>query len=204
MTRKFSFAALSPALLLSACSSAADQTAAPVAPAASDPAASPAGSTPPRTAPSPSPPPPGYTDGSGVNEGYPDLIPKPLTPEAEKTETGARNVLLAFARAIELKEFDQAWAMLSEADRRKWPKAEFTKLFADLGTITIAAPTGTMEGAAGSSLYTAPIEITANDRDGRPVRIEGEAVLRRVNDVDGASPAQLRWRFDRLTLDWTH
>ena len=61
-----------------------------------------------------------------------------------------------------------------------------------------------MEGAAGSSYYTAPVTVTSSDKDGRPVRIEGEAVLRRVNDVPGATPAQLRWHMDKVTLDWTH
>lgn len=61
-----------------------------------------------------------------------------------------------------------------------------------------------MEGAAGSSFYTALVTITGGEKSGRPVRIEGEAVLRRVNDVPGASAAQLRWHFERLSLDWTH
>lgn len=205
MDRKatIAIAALLPALLLQACDSPADPPTAVEAPAAPSPAAAPP--APPTPAPgAPSGQPPGYTAGSGINEGYPDLAPTPLVPEAERTETGARNLLLAFARAVELKEFDQAWAMLSPADRRKWTKAQFTKLFADLGPITAAVPGGTMEGAAGSSYYTAPVTITANDREGRPVRIEGEAVLRRVNDIDGASAAQLNWHFHQLTLDWTH
>ena len=148
--------------------------------------------------------PPGYSDGAGVNEGYPDLAPAQLTPEAAKGVKGARNFLLTFARAIELKEFDQAWAMLSPGDKQKWSKAAFTKMFADLGKITVAIPDGTSEGAAGSVYYTSPVIITATGKQGRPVRIEGESVLRRINDVEGATPAQLRWHFDHLTLDWTH
>lgn len=204
MDRKAAVAALLPALFLYACERTVDPpepgSTATVSEATSGPEATMSSEAPSL----PSGPPPGYTDGSGVNEGYPDLSPTPLLPEAEKTEKGARNVLLAFARAIELKEFDQAWAMLSSGDRQKWSKSDFTKLFADLGKITVSVPTGTLEAAAGSSYYNAPVTITANDKDGRPVRVEGEAVLRRVNDVDGASPAQLRWHFDRLTLDWTH
>lgn len=202
MDRKAIFAGMLPALLLYACGQAAEMPE-PGSSATPDDA-------PVAELPSPSPtltasgPPPGYTDGSGINEGYPDLTQAPLNGEAEKGVEGARNALVLFARAIELKEFDQAWAMLSPGDRQKWSKADFTKMFADLGKMTVAVPTGTMEGAAGSSYYTAPVTITANDKDGRPVRIEGEAVLRRVNDVDGATPAQLRWHFDTLTLDWTH
>lgn len=133
-----------------------------------------------------------------------DLTPPPLTPEAGRSITGARNILLSFARAIELEEFDQAWAVLSEADQRRWSKAQFAALFSDLSGTTVAIAQGTTEGAAGSIYYTAPITITAEDESGRPVRMEGEAVLRRVNDVDGATAAQLRWHFGTLTLDWTH
>ena len=141
---------------------------------------------------------------AGQNDGQPDLTPAALTPEAERSETGARNVLLSFIRAIELREFDQAWALLDAQSQARWSKAQWTALFSDLGKITVASPTGTMEGAAGSSYYTAPLSITANDSDGRPVAYDGELILRRVNDVPGASAADLRWHIESLSLDWTH
>lgn len=128
----------------------------------------------------------------------------PLTERAEHGETGARAVLLDFAREIEMKRFDQAYALLSPADRQRWSRAAFAAIFKDLGKLTVAVPNGSIEGAAGSSYYTAPITITSTDKTGRPVRIEGEAVLRRVNDVPGATPDQLRWHMEKLTLDWTH
>ena len=140
----------------------------------------------------------------GVNDGHPDLTPPRLIPEAERGAKGARNLLLSWARAIELQEFDQAWAMMGEAGRAKWSEAEFAALFDGLGEITVAVPGGEMEGAAGSSYYSSQATITASDADGRPVRIEGSLVLRRVNDVPGASPEQLRWHFERAELDWTH
>ena len=154
--------------------------------------------------PSPPPPPPATASEPGVNDSEPDLTPATLTPEAERTEKGARNVVLSFIRAIELKAFDQAWAMMSDADQAKWSEAEFAKMFADLGNITVASPTGTIEGAAGSSYYTAPLTITANDKNGRPVAYDGTLVLRRANDVPGASAEDLRWHIYRTTLDWTH
>ncbi len=130
--------------------------------------------------------------------------PSSLTPEAERGETGARDVLLDFARTIEPERYSQAWALLSPADQRKWSEARFAALFADLQNVTVAVPAGEMEGAAGSLYYTAPVAVAGVQADGRPVRLEGEAVLRRVNDVDGASAAQLRWHFETLTLDWVH
>ena len=140
----------------------------------------------------------------GVNDGYPDLTPVPSKPEVERTAKGARNVLLSFARAIELKEFDQAWHMLGKSAQKKWSMSAFNKLFAGLDHISVAVPDGRMEGAAGSSYYTSQATITAKDADGRPVRIEGPITLRRVNDVPGATPYQLHWHIEQLKLDWTH
>ena len=139
----------------------------------------------------------------------PDAAPAPavtsdLTPEAERGMEGARNMLLSFARAIEGKDYGQAWTLLSPGDRQRWSKAGFAAMFAGWREVSVAIADGETEGAAGSLYYTAPVTITGRDRDGRPVRFEGQAVLRRVNDVDGATAAQLRWHFDRLTLDWTH
>ena len=185
MNGKMVAALLAPLVSLAACG---QEAAAPVVPTPT-----PEGSA--------MPPPPAAPVASPMPA--PDATQSVLTPEAERGETGARDILLDFARAIELRRFDQAWALLSPTDRRKWSRSEFRTMFADLRTPTVAVPTGTLEGAAGSSYYTAPVTITANDGDGRPVRIEGEAVLRRVN-VDGATSAQRRWRFESLKLDWTH
>ena len=191
-------AALLFALMLAACDRPPDSQEAP------PPAVTASGGTETKTD---GEPPPENTPASradGTDDGSPDLTPPELTPEAERGVEGARNVLLSFARAIEQKEYGQAWALLSPADKRKWSETQFAALFADLHEAIVAVPTGTMEGAAGSIYYTAPVSVTGTDKDGRPVRIEGEAVLRRVNDVDGATPAQLRWHFEKLTLDWTH
>ncbi|GAA4009989.1 hypothetical protein GCM10022280_03920 [Sphingomonas swuensis] len=202
-------AALASLATLAACgSNSADQTnTATIANAPADaPAGDPAGALPsvPQPAPAPAPAAPTTPAPANTAEQAPDLSPPPLVPEAERGEKGARNVLLSFARAIELKQFGQAWAMLSPGDKARWSRSAFAANFADLGKITVAVPGGTMEGAAGSLYYEAPITITGTDRDGRPVRYEGTATLRRVNDVDGATPAQLRWHFDNLKLDWTH
>jgi hypothetical protein len=142
--------------------------------------------------------------GDGIDDGYPDLTPALLTAEAEQSVKGARNILISFARAIELKEYGQAWAMLSPADQQKWSKAAFAAIFADLDNILVAMPVGTMEGDAGSSYYTAPIAITARDAAERFVRIEGKAVLRRITEMEAARPEPLRWQFESVVLSWKH
>ena len=187
MNRSFCiFAAVPLLLVLAGCGSEQETTDDP--PAAPDEGA-------PASAPSPV--------AEADDDGSADLTPAPLTPEAERGEAGARNVLLSFARAIELDRIDQAYAMLGETDRSRWSRAQFAALFADLDDITVAVPGGTMEGAAGSSYYTAPATLTAEDANGGSVRHQGEIVLRRVNDVPGATPEQLRWHIERVDLDRT-
>lgn len=131
-----------------------------------------------------------------ANDGYPDLTPPRLAPEAEKGEPGARSVLLSFARAIELEEFDQAYAMLEDSARQQMTRAEFNALFEGFGKITVAVPGGVMEGAAGSSYYEAPATVSGSSGK----ELTGAIVLRRVNDVPGATAEQLRWRVYRVEL----
>lgn len=139
-----------------------------------------------------------------INDGYPDFTPTPLPPEVERTEKGARNVLLSWARAVEAREFDQAWELMSQGDHAKWSKAEWTRMFIDLAAISMAVPEGRMDGAAGTTYYTSDATITAKEKDGRPVRYTGEVTLTRVNDVPGATPEQLHWKIQSVTLDWDH
>lgn len=60
----------------------------------------------------------------------------------------------------------------------------------------IAVGKGDIAGAAGSLYYEAPIVI--DFADGRPSK-RGTIVLRRVNDVPGASEEQLNWRIERTS-----
>lgn len=130
----------------------------------------------------------------------PPAHPPQLTDQAAKDETGARALLLDFARAIELRRFDQAWALLGATAQGQLPQDRFAALLAPLAHITVAVPGGTMDGGAGSLYYTAPITITGTGPDGAEATLAGEVILRRVNDVDGATPDQLQWHIERLTL----
>lgn len=135
-------------------------------------------------------------EADGYNDGAPDLTPDRLTPEAERGERGARNVLLSFVRGIELKEFDQAWSLMLPELRENLSREQFAQTFAGLGTITVSAPAGTIEGAAGTSYYAVPTEITGSNGQ----RLAGEIVLSRVNDVPGATEEQLQWRVRRFSV----
>lgn len=60
----------------------------------------------------------------------------------------------------------------------------------------LAVGKGDMEGAAGSLYYEAPLVVDFGN--GRPSK-RGTIVLRRVNDVPGASGEQLNWRIERTS-----
>lgn len=125
-----------------------------------------------------------------------DLLPDPLTGDAQKGEKGARNVLLGFARALELGDLRVAYALTDTAYREQHDEAEFRRMFAALGDITVEAPIGRMEGAAGSSYYSVPATIAGDS--GR--KLNGIIALRRVNDVPGATAYQRNWHVTSVDL----
>jgi hypothetical protein len=137
---------------------------------------------------------------AGTNDGYPPLSAGPIAPDAAKTEKGARAVLLPWARGIELREFDQSWSMMGDAAKAQVSKSAFTAMFAPYHDLMVALPSGTMEGAAGSSYYTVPTTVTGIDRSGKHRKWSGDVVMRRVNDVPGATPAQLAWHIEQVNL----
>jgi hypothetical protein len=114
-----------------------------------------------------------------------------LTEEERKGEKGAREVLLAWAGALERKDFASAGAM-SDAD--------YAASFADYQTIDVTLPPGRLEGAAGSLYYEVLVTISGLSKDGDPYTLQGPVVLRRVNDVPGATPEQLRWHIQSTDL----
>jgi hypothetical protein len=131
-----------------------------------------------------------------------DYTPPQLTAEAEKGEKGARNLLLAWATAMEDRAFDAAYALFGEyADRTGQSASEYAATFADYRTVNASVGEGTGEGAAGSTYYEVPVTLSGTTRSGGTYLREGTITLRRVNDVPGATPAELRWHLERLEWD---
>ncbi|WP_395330336.1 hypothetical protein WBP06_17600 [Novosphingobium sp. BL-8H] len=85
----------------------------------------------------------------------------------------------------------RAWSL----DAQMTPEKLAKEFGGDAGP-KIAVGKGDVEGAAGSLYYEAPLVI--DFADGRPSR-RGTIVLRRVNDVPGASEEQLNWRIERTS-----
>ncbi len=131
-----------------------------------------------------------------------DYTPPQLTAEAEKGEKGARNLLLAWASAMEDRAFGPAYALFGEyADRTGQSASEYAATFADYRTVNVAIGEGDGEGAAGSIYYEVPVTLSGTTRSGGTYLREGTMTLRRVNDVPGATAAELRWHLDRLEWD---
>ena len=139
------------------------------------------------------------------NDGRPDLTPAPLTGDATRSEEGARTILLSWERGIELRgielrEFDQAWDLMGRGAKNQLSKAQLNAMFQPLRDISVVVPDGRIEGAAGSSYYRVPVTVTGARADGGTKSYEGEIVLRRVNDIPGATPEQLTWHIERVEL----
>ncbi len=128
----------------------------------------------------------------------PSATPPAAAPVAQTPSTASnpQEVLVAWAKAVSLRD----WATVrgywgDHGARSGLSEAAFAAQWGALRDPQLDIAKGSQEGAAGSSYYTAPITI----RDGART-IKGEVVLRRVNDVPGASAEQLRWHIESTTL----
>lgn len=117
-----------------------------------------------------------------------------LDMAALKERRDPERLLRFYTNAIRIGDWvdaARAWSLDAQMTPNKLEK-EFG---GDAGP-KIAVGKGDMAGAAGSLYYEAPILI--DFADGRPSR-RGTIVLRRVNDVPGASEEQLNWRIERTS-----
>lgn len=120
-----------------------------------------------------------------------------LSAKQEKGEAGARAVLQRWARGLERHRFGQAWAQFGHPPASQ---QAFAHWWSRYRTITVTLGRGSGDAAAGSLYYTAAATLTGLTRRGRPYRLQGPVILRRVNDIDGATPRQLRWHIDSADL----
>jgi len=105
-------------------------------------------------------------------------------------------VLRAWAAAVEARDWAAVRAFWGDHGARSGlSEAAFAARWAGLQHPKVTLSKGEGEGAAGSLYYTAPVRIIDSTRV-----IAGEVVVRRVNDVDGASSEQLRWHIESTTL----
>lgn len=123
-------------------------------------------------------------------------LPASAGPPPSFTQRDPAKVLAAWAAAVTARDWGTVRAFWGDAGARSGlPERAFARQWGTLVAPQVSVGPGDQEGAAGSIYYTAPVTITDGKR-----RIDGEVVLRRVNDVDGASPEQLRWHIESSTL----
>ena len=121
-------------------------------------------------------------------------IPAPA-PDAMQSRNPSE-VLAAWGHAVEARDWAKVRGFWGEHGTMSGlsPQA-FARRWSVLGQPHITIDIGLGDAGAGSLFYTAPVTIT----DG-PRRIAGQVVLRRVNDVDGASAEQLRWHIEKSSV----
>ncbi|MCC4592084.1 hypothetical protein LL974_13145 [Xanthomonas campestris pv. cannae] len=121
-------------------------------------------------------------------------------PAADSPQAAA-DVVRRYYAAINARDYATAWQQWGEDGRPGQSYAAFKAGFAQTRAVkaTIGA-LGRSEGAAGSVYQPVPVTVEATLADGTRQRFRGDYVLRRVNGVDGASAAQLRWRIDSAQL----
>lgn len=118
-----------------------------------------------------------------------------------KGPVAAAQVVERYYAALNARDYQTAWSQWGEGGPRGQPLDRFSAGFSHTRStrVTIGTlPPG--EGAAGSIYQTVPVAVEAVLDSGRRQRFTGSYVMRRVNDVDGATPAQRRWHIDSATL----
>ena len=112
-------------------------------------------------------------------------------PDSDKTPAAAKKVVEAYFAALSERHYADAYRMFPGSGMSA---SAFAASHAKYRTFkaTVGVP-GDTEGGAGSIYIEIPVVVTGTLKEGRPFRMEGPVALRRVNDVDGATPAQLRW-----------
>ncbi|PVE59628.1 hypothetical protein DC429_04325 [Arthrobacter sp. TPD3018] len=113
----------------------------------------------------------------------------------------AADVVRLYYSAINARDYATAWRQWGDDGRPgqtfKGFEQGFAKTRATRVTIGTLPPA---EGAAGSVYQTVPVTVEATTASGARQRFAGSYVVRRVNGVDGASAAQLRWHLQSATL----
>ncbi len=118
-----------------------------------------------------------------------------------KSDAAAAAVVRRYYAALNAHDYSTAWQQWGPDGRPGQRFTDFQKGFAETrATRVTIGRMGPSEGAAGSIYATIPVTVDAQLDDGKQQRFTGQYVVRRVNDVPGASADQLRWHIDSATL----
>jgi hypothetical protein len=130
-------------------------------------------------------------DASPPAPGTPGGLPDDRTPISETPFTptspqGAAQVLQTYLALIESGKSAQAAKL--RVDGGLFDATPYDTYHAEIGR------PGPIEGAAGSLYVEIPVVLYGRLAKGGEFHQSGRAILRRVDDIPGATEAQLRWR----------
>ncbi|MEC3910240.1 hypothetical protein U5A82_07020 [Sphingobium sp. CR2-8] len=120
---------------------------------------------------------------------------------APKSMEAAAAVVQRYYAALNARDYGTAWQQWGDDGPPNQPLDTFEAGFADTRSTRVTI--GRLEpgsGGAGSIYQTVPVTVDSQLQDGTRQRFVGDYVVRRVNDVDGASASQLRWHIGQAKL----
>lgn len=127
--------------------------------------------------------------------------PMPGCSPAPKTAQAAVAVIRRYYSAINARDYATAWQQWGDNGPPRQTLEQFASGYARTRGVRVtigALPEG--DAGAGSIYQSVPVRLEAEMVDGTHQRFGGDYTLRRVNGVDGATPAQLRWHIDAAHL----
>lgn len=132
------------------------------------------------------------------------LAARPLPVDPGSREA-AQQVVQRYGQLIEERRFAEARLLWGDEGRASGKTGrEFAAVYAPMANLhsQVGKPLD-MEGAAGSSYIKVPFQLSGRTPAGTLFNQAGTLTLRRVNDVPGATAAQLRWHITQADLKST-
>lgn len=127
---------------------------------------------------------------------------EPRGPIDSKSPEAAGQVVQRYGGLLEQRKFGEAWRLWGgDGSASGMSEAQFAAAYAKY--VSIHSQVGKPfdeEGAAGSIYIQVPFQLSGTLKSGGPFNLIGAITLRRVNGVDGATPAQLRWHIAQSDL----
>lgn len=135
----------------------------------------------------------------GTPGGLPDdrtPLEEPKGPIDPNSAEAAGQVMQQYGALLEQRRFAEARKLWGDSGLTD---AQFASQFADYSEVhaQVGKP-GDTEGAAGSIYVAVPFVLYGRLKSGGQFIRSGSATLRRVNDVPGATRAQLRWHIAQI------
>jgi len=121
-------------------------------------------------------------------------------PDPKSAQAAAAVVRLYYS-AINARDYGTAWTQWGEDGPPNQSLPRFSAGFAETKSTRVTiGELSEGDAGAGSVFQSVPVTIDAVLKTGEHQRFKGSYTLRRVNDVDGATPAQRRWHIESAKL----